>query len=114
MPRGKKLRERLVGDAEVRVRLVVAEQDVVLGLVLLDEAVFEQQRVELGVNDGELQPHNLRHHAARFLVVASRLVEVARNPVFQVLGLADVNQVAGFVEVAVHAGLVGQVADLFF
>ena len=48
------LRKRIARDADVRIALVVAEQDVVARLVRLDEIVLEQQRLAFGVRDGGL------------------------------------------------------------
>jgi hypothetical protein len=79
------------GDLQVGVALVVAKQDVELGLLRLDEVVFEQQRLGLGAHHRGLQPHDLAHHVADARA-AMVLVEVAGNPLLQVARLAHVQQ----------------------
>ncbi len=95
------------GDLQVGVALVVAEQDVELGVQRLDQVVLEQQRLGLGAHHGRFQPRDARHHMAdaRAAVV---LVEVAGHALLQVARLADVQHLVARVEVAVHAGQAGQ------
>jgi hypothetical protein len=52
------------GDLEVGVALVVAEQDVELGVQRLDEVVFQQQRLGLGAHHRGLHAHDLADHVA--------------------------------------------------
>ena len=77
------------GDLQVRVALVVAEQDVEARVQRLDQVVLEQQRLGLGAHHRRLQARDARHHVAdaRAAVV---LVEVARDALLQVARLADV------------------------
>ncbi len=91
------LRERVAGDADVRVALVVTEEDVVARLVRLDEVVLEQQRLALGAGDGRLHARDLRDHRRDPRLVTG-LLEVARDALLQVAGLADVQRLAGRVE----------------
>ncbi len=102
--------EPLVGEAEVGVGFAILQQDVVLGLVLLDEVVFEQESVGFAVDDGKLQALDVADQLLGFLVVVL-LGEVAAHALAQVDGLAHVND-ALVVEILVHAGLVGQGVDL--
>ena len=44
---------------QVRIVLVVAQQDVVLGRALLDEVVLERQRLDDRVGDDDLEPGDL-------------------------------------------------------
>ena len=61
-PREDDPRIRLGGrDFDVRVRFIVAEEDVVPRLVRLDEVVLEEDRLELIVRGQEIDSVNLRH-----------------------------------------------------
>ena len=89
-------------DSEEGVALVVAEQDVVLRVLRLDEVVLQQQRLGLGAHHGGLQARDFADHVAdaRPPVV---LAEIAAHALFQVACLAYVEQQAGGVEIAVNA-----------
>ncbi len=102
---------RRAADLQVRVALVVAEQDVEPRVQRLDQVVLEQQRLGLGAHHRGLEPRDASDHVAdaRAAVV---LLEVARDPLLQVAGLADVQHLAGRVEVAVDAGQRRQRRDL--
>jgi hypothetical protein len=91
------------GDQDVGERLVVPHQHVEAGLQLLDQVGFEQQRFGLGRGGDELHRRRLRDHpgdAVRMGLPAG----VGADPGLQVLGLADVEDVAAMVEHPVHAG----------
>src|SRR5690606_24667589 len=55
-------REIVGRQADVRVALVVAEQDVVAWRKLLDEVVLEDQRLGLGARRRDVHAPDLRHH----------------------------------------------------
>jgi len=55
-------RKLVAGQADVRVRLVVAEEDVVLGREFLDQRVFEDQRLGLGARGGDFDIRHLLQH----------------------------------------------------
>ena len=98
--------ESFVFDDNEGVRLVVFQLDVVERLVLLDQAVFEQQRIRLARGDNPVDGGDFAHEQPRFARLP--LHEVTRHPLLQVLGLADVQDGAVFVEVFVDARFVRQ------
>ena len=49
------LRKRLIGQFQVRVRLVVLQKDVEPRLVLFDQVRFEHERLDLVIDDDELK-----------------------------------------------------------
>ncbi len=87
------------------VALVVLEQDVVFRAVLLDEAAFEHQRLELAVRQDILEILDARDHAAHLRVVVPFRAEILAHPVFQRLGLADVDDLPALVVHQVDAGV---------
>ena len=105
-------RKSLLLDADPRVGLVVLEHDVVARLVLLDHRVLQQQCLSLRVDDAVFEVGDFAHEDARLTRLF--LVEIAADAAFQVLGFTYVNQFALFVEIAVHARLVGQRSELLF
>jgi hypothetical protein len=64
------LRRIVAGDHQVRIRLVVLEQDVEARLVRLDQAVLEEQRLGFVADDGRLDAADVRDHHADAEVVA--------------------------------------------
>ena len=73
------------------VALVVLQEDVVMGLVLLDEAALEEQRLVLRAGDDEVVIVHMRDHPCHLRQMVGAEPEVARDAVVQVLGLADVD-----------------------
>lgn len=109
-------RKRLVAHRNPGVGLVVFEQYVVAGLVLLDKAVFEVQGIFFAAYNGVFDVADITHQhggAQRFVL----LVEIGADAPFQVLGLAYVDDVPFLVEVLVYSGRVGeerqQVVNMF-
>lgn len=89
---------------QVRVGLVVAELDVEPRVVLLDPGVLEGEGLHLGADHGPLDPVRGGDHAPGALVQHREVLEVVREPLAQVLGLADVDDSACGVAESVDAG----------
>ena len=87
--------------------LLVAQQDVVARLERLDQLVLEQQRLGFGPRDRHLDRRHLAQHA-RDARLELRALEIAPDPLAQVLRLADVEHLPGRIQHAVHAGLGAQ------
>ena len=102
------LRDRVVlGDEDIGKRLVVAQHHVEAGLQLLDEVGFQQQGFGLGAGGHELHVHGQQDHR-RDAVGVARGARVVRDPVLQVPGLADIDDIALRIIHAIDAGLAGQ------
>ena len=95
-------RETLLADDDGWVGLVVLELDVVSRLVLLDEAVLEEQRVHLGGHHDEPDVGNLLDEQPGLAVLVGLLAEVAGHPLFEAFGLADIEQGPLRIIVLVH------------
>ena len=80
-------------------------------LVLLDEGIFEDERLGLGVGEHQVDCADVCHERIRLRVVIL-LLEVARHPFFKILGLPDVEDRAGFVTEEVAAGAVGKGSEI--
>ena len=72
-----------------------------MGLVPLDEGVFQHQGLKLTLGDDDVEVRHLFHHGRHLGQVFP--VEIAADPVFQLLGLAHVDDLALLVEHDVHA-----------
>ena len=105
--------KRLVGrQLEERVVLVVAQQDVVSGRALLDQVVFERERLHHRVGDDHLEADDLVEQRVG-LGIRTVGAQIVPHPVAQHPRLADVNRVTTLVEVQIDPGLLGQPANLF-
>ena len=99
-----------IGDFQIRIRFIIAEQDVVARLQRLDQVVFQDQRFRLAVRDGRFQARDaLDHHGDAG--AGQVLLKIAGNALLQVARLAHVQHLVGSIEVAVHAGQVRQFGD---
>ena len=103
-PRQIDFRELVRAHADPRIGLRVLQQDVVAGLVLLDQVVLQQEGVGLGVHDGELRIGDLGHQDARFRVQPFRGHEILRDPLVQVLRLPHIDDLPRGVIIPVDAG----------
>ena len=95
-------REFLRRDDDPGIGLGVLQEDVVAGLVLLDQVVFQQQRVGLRIHDAELGVGDLGHQHAGLERQPLRRHEILRHPLVEVLGLPHINHLPGGVVVAIH------------
>jgi hypothetical protein len=68
---------------------------------------LEQQRLALGARQRHFDARDLRHHGGDARIHA-RLEEIAADALFQVAGLADIEDVAAGAQHAVHAGRAAQ------
>ena len=84
-------------DADVAVALVVFEQNIILWLVLLNQAALQHKGLKLAVSQDVLEPVHIGDHFAHFGVVVFFRAKVLAHPVFQGLGLADVDDLSGLV-----------------
>ena len=79
------------------IALIVLQQDVVPGLMVLDEGVLQDQRLELSAHEDGVEVIHLGHHGLCLLVVTGVFLEVLADPVFQFFRLAHVDDLAGLV-----------------
>ena len=84
-------------------RLVIAHQHVEARAQALDQVCLEQQRLGLGAGRDEFHRRGQRDHAADALVVPGR-PRIGRDALFDVVGLADIEHVAGCIEHSIDAG----------
>ena len=81
-----------------------------MGAVLLDQVAFEQERLELGVGDDELEIGDARDHLARLRREAVGRAEVGADAVLEAARLADIDDLVADLH-QVDARLVGQGAQ---
>ena len=92
---------------DVGICLVVLEADVVLGLVALDEGVFEDKGLALGIGDDVFVLGDARGQMPTLEGECGGVGEVGADAAAQARGLADVDNLAGGVPEDVDAGFSG-------
>ena len=97
----------VAGDQDVGEGFVVAQKDVVARRVALDQVGFKQQGLRLGRRGHELHVRGQRDHAADAGRLAFRR-RIGRDPLFQILRLADVEHGAVDGDHAIDPGRIGQ------
>ena len=104
---------KAVGQRQLHVGigLVVAQQDVEPRMALLDEVVFQSQRLVLVGHQDVVQIDGLAHQRAGLCIGLRGLQQVGAHARAQVLRLADVDDLALGVLVEVDTGLRGKRAD---
>jgi hypothetical protein len=108
------LRERLARQLEVRIRFVILEKDVKSRFVLLDEIRFEDERLDLVVDDDEFEINDRAHQPTSFRILIPARLEILPYTVPQILGFADVQDLAVGVLMQVNTGRYGQKLKFFF
>ena len=93
-----------IGDLDIKVPLVILQQNVVLWLMLLDETAFQHQSLIFGVGDDVVIIIDLGHHFCHLGGMIRRPAEIAGDPLFQILRLADINDLPGLLLHDVYAG----------
>ena len=100
------------GDHQVGKRLVVLLFLVVLGLHILDQPRFHQQRVDLALTLDVVGVADLVHPVRRPLLLRRLFEEIAAGARAQILGLAHVDHTTGRVLQQVDARRLGEFTDL--
>ena len=79
----------------------------------LDEGIFQDQSLELAGDKDGVEVVHLGDHQLRLGVVGSVVLKVLAHPVFQLLGLAHIDDLAGLVHHQIDPRCQGQVRRLF-
>ena len=93
-------------DDDPGIGLVVLQVDIVTRLMLFDQAVLQQQRLEFILGDHRSDIRDLLNHDPG-AATAQVLVEIRGNPLFEALGLTDVEDASVLIQMLIDPGLVG-------
>ena len=94
----------LAGDAKQHILFVVAQDDVVMGPVSLDQAGFKQQRLFFRACGKGFQRFGMTEHGHGFWRKRGGVAKVGQDALAQIAGLAHINDPSPGVLVQVHAG----------
>ena len=99
------------GHFDERIGLVITQTNIVARSILFDQVAFQNQRFHLGRRHDGFKTDDSCHQRLGFGAEAT-LLEIGTNPVFQINGLTDINDLADLVPHQIHAGLIRQQSDL--
>ena len=88
--------------------LIVFQKNIVFGPVELDEVAFQHQRLKFAVGEDILEVLYIAHHFPDLFLVVLVGAKILAHPVFQSLGLADIDNLPGFVVHNVDTRVQGQ------
>ena len=103
-------RERVRTEVDIGITLVIAQQNVVLRQMRLDQIILKNQRLGLAVRNCRINIHHLPHQYPRFAAHAA-FAEIARQAAAQILCLADIQHRAVAVAHLIDARQGGDVAE---
>ena len=92
----------------IRIGLVVPQKDIEPRLALLDQIVFERQRLHFVGHADVVHIHSFAHQCAGLGIGLAGCEQVAPHPRAQIARLADIDHLALGVLVQIHAGLSGE------
>ena len=101
------------GELDVRIRLIVAQQNVEARLVLFDEVVFKRKRFLFVVDLNEIDVPGFADQGSGFDVGEAVVIEIAADAGTQIFRLADVDDGRVGVLVKVHSGQQRKFCGLF-
>lgn len=97
----------------MRIRFVVLEQDVETRFVLLDQVRFENESLDLVIDDDELKIRDQFDELPGFRVEIPARLKILADAAPQVFGLSNVDYSAGRVLVYINAGIRRQYLEFF-
>lgn len=106
-------RKGLVGDFNVAVSLVVLEQDIVLGIVQLDQAALQHQCFKLTVGDDVVKIHHILHHFVHLGKMVIDGPKVAGYPVLEFFCFSHIDDRIVLILHDIDTRLHGEFIDFF-
>ena len=103
----------MIGQNNVRIGFIVAQQHVVSRPVLFNEGVFQDQRFGFGVGHRYVHVGNLLYQHLSFYSI-DFFPEIAGYAFFQIFRFTNVNHVTRFIVHAVDTRLMSQVTKKVF
>jgi hypothetical protein len=116
VPQAVYAREAFLSNGDVRIALIVLKVDVIAGLMLFDQIVFQEQRIPFGIRNNGPYICDFSHHGRdACAVVVFR--EIRTDPFAQILCFANVENLSILVHVLVYSWFIRkgfeQVGDVF-
>jgi hypothetical protein len=82
-------------------------KNIITGLILLDQIVFQQESIKLRVDECDLDTLDLRNHSLCFAIYSGRLTEVVGYSFFERLGFTYIDQFIFLIVITVYPGAIG-------
>ena len=105
---------RLIRQADIGIAFIVLQQNIVPGLVPLDERALQDQGLKLAVSHNDIKVVDLGYHGPSLFRMGGQIRKVLAHPVFQRLRLTYIDDSILCVLHDIHAGLQRQAMGFFF
>ena len=100
-------RKRLIFNANPWIRFVVLELNIVFGLVFFDEVIFQQQCIQLRVNNHILNINNAFYEQYSFAVIL-RFIEIGCDSFFYILCFSNINDCSCSIKILIYSRFFGK------
>ena len=80
----------IIGDFDIGARFCILQANVILGMVLFDEGIFQGQRLDLGVAQKIFKILNGGHHSGCFDMLLT-ILKILGHPILQLTGLSHID-----------------------
>ena len=101
-------------QAQIGVALVILQKNVVFWHIALDEGAFQHQRLKFTGRNNHIKMMDFAYHHLCFWGVGGGILKILADPVFQLFGLADIDNLVGFIPHNIHPGCIRQGQCLLF
>src|SRR3954471_18999823 len=101
------------GEPDVGIGFVVTQKDIELGVIFLDELIFERQSFAAIIEDDGFEIGDFTDERVGLGVNPARFQKIGTHAAAQGSGFADVQNGAGSVAEQVHPGLFGKGGGFF-
>ena len=90
--------------ADVRISLVIFQQDVVFWHMALYQGTFQNERFEFAGRDDHIEMVDLTDHEPRFRCMGSGVLKILRYPILQFFCFADIYDLICFIPHDINTG----------
>lgn len=90
-----------MGNTEIGVGLIIFEQTVVAGLVLLDKVVLKEECIHLGSHNGEAEIVDMPHKHLNLGCMVIIAHKIGAHAALKVFGLSDVDNLTSLVKMLI-------------
>ena len=95
----------MAGQLDIRVTFIIPKQDVIAGIQVFNQVIFQYQRFTFCARVDDLYRLNMTHHGLRLWGKAG-FAKIARQAFFQVLGFTYIDHLTLFINHAIDTRLI--------
>jgi hypothetical protein len=104
----------LRGKLKTRIILIVSQLHVITGTMGFDQVVFKDEGFLLSVGDNGIDVGHILQHGQSLRILVLRLLEIGTYPMFDIAGLADIENRPFLIFEKVDPGMGREMIDFLF